>query len=381
MKKKIIAIIVAVALLTVGFTAIPIMADAAAGTMTHVQLTPDNVTLGPNVAQHFTAQALDKNNQPVSNVNYFWVVTDGGGTIDTTGIFTAGTTAGTYTNTVEVIAVQGKNVKLATASVIVAATTSQVTYVLVTPATAKIATSGTQQFTARAYDSNNNAITGLTYDWAATGTGSINISSGLFTAGASTGTATVTATAQPSGIKCTATVKVTTNTTPTTTPTTTPNENTGKISLFNMFMRYLKGANSDNFLGGQWQVKNSSGNIDTYNLFLGVVNSVSGTTLNITPNGQSAADFTLAANAVIQPKGTVFVANDKVTVLTVNGQITMISKIAAISTTQLPPGLNKQDNNDNRPGKNTPPGWSQGKKTGWNKNPSNGDTGSHSNGN
>ena len=31
MKKKIIAIIVAVALLTVGFTAIPIMADAAAG--------------------------------------------------------------------------------------------------------------------------------------------------------------------------------------------------------------------------------------------------------------------------------------------------------------------------------------------------------------
>ena len=381
MKKKIIAIIVAVALLTVGFTAIPIMADAAAGTMTHVQLTPNNVTLGPSVAQHFTAQALDKNNQPVSNVNYFWVVAAGGGTIDTTGIFTAGTTAGTYTNTVEVIAVQGKNVKLATASVIVAATTSQVTYVLVTPATAKIATSGTQQFTARAYDSNNNAITGLTYDWAATGTGSINISSGLFTAGASTGTATVTATAQPSGIKCTATVKVTTNTTPTTTPTTTPNENTGKISLFNMFMRYLKGANSDNFLGGQWQVKNSSGNIDTYNLFLGVVNSVSGTTLNITPNGQSAADFTLATNAVIQPKGTVFVANDKVTVLTVNGQITMISKIAAISTTQLPPGLNKQDNNDNRPGKNTPPGWSQGKKTGWNKNPSNGDTGSHSNGN
>ena len=46
MKKKIIAIIVAVALLTVGFTAIPIMADAAAGTITHVQITPNNVTLG-----------------------------------------------------------------------------------------------------------------------------------------------------------------------------------------------------------------------------------------------------------------------------------------------------------------------------------------------
>ena len=377
MKKKIIAIIVAVALLTVGFTAIPIIADAAAGTMTHVQLTPGNVTLGTGALQHFTAQALDKSNQPVSNVNYFWVAAAGGGSIDAAGIFTAGTVVGTYADTVEVIAVQGKNVQLATASVVVAATTNSVTYVLVTPATAKIATSGTQAFTAQAYDSNNVAIPGLTYIWPATGAGTIS-SSGLFTAGTAAGTASVTATVQ--GISGTATVKVT-GTTPTTTPTTTPIENNSKSSLFSIFKHYLKNIGSDNFLGGQWQIKNSSGTTDTYNLISGVVQTVSATTpitLTVLPNGQTTAvTYTITTTTVIQPKDAVFAANDKVIVLTVNGQVTMISKITAGSTTQLPPGLKK--NSDNRQGKNTPPGWSKGNKTGWNKDSSNSNNHSGSN--
>jgi hypothetical protein len=372
MKKKIIAIIVAVALLTVGFTAIPIMADAAAGTMTHVQLTPNNVTLATGAAQHFTAQALDNNNQLVSNINYFWVVTAGGGTIDNAGVFTAGA-VGTYNETVEVIAVQGKTVKVAAASVIVAATSGSVTYVLVTPAAANIAPSGTQQFTAQGYDSNNVAIPSLTYVWAATGAGTI-VSSGLFTAGTAVGTASVTATIQ--GISGTATIKVTAA------PTTI--ENPGKTNLFNMFKGYLKNIGSDNFLGGQWQVKNSSGTTDTYNLISGVVQTVSSTTpitLTVLPNGQTnPVTYTLTASTVIQPKNTTFAANDKVMIITVNNQVTMVSKIIAPSTTQLPPGLNKQGNNDNRHGKDTPPGWSQGKKAGWNKNSSNGNGGSNSNG-
>ena len=369
MKKKIIAILIAVALLSVGLTTIPIMADAAAGTMTHVQLTPNNVTLATGAAQHFTAQALDNNNQPVSNINYFWVVTAGGGTIDNAGVFTAGA-VGTYNETVEVIAVQGKTVKVAAASVIVAATSGSVTYVLVTPAAANIAPSGTQQFTAQGYDSNNVAIPSLTYVWAATGAGTV-VSSGLFTAGTAAGTASVTATVQ--GISGTATIKVTA------TPTTI--ENPGKTNLFNMFKGYLKNIGSDNFLGGQWQVKNSSGGIDTYNLVSGVVQTASATSLTIIPNGQTnPVTYTLTASTVIQPKNTTFSANDKVMIITVNNQVTMVSKITAPSTTQLPPGLNKQGNNDNRQGKDTPPGWSKGKKTGWNKNSSNGNGGSNSNG-
>jgi hypothetical protein len=336
--------------------------------MTDVQLTPEKVALVTNTTQQFTVHAYDNNDQPVTNVNYFWVVAEGGGSIDSNGLFTAGTTDAT----IEVIAVQGKVIKPATAQVTVEATLGTLDHIKVTPSTANVAPSGTQQFTAQGFDAHDVALSISAYTWDATGAGSIN-SSGFFTAGTSTGTATVTATT--SGIQGTATVNVTTNPNPTTTPTTAGDHR--KSSLFSLFKRYLKNIGSGNFMGGQWQVKNSSGNIDTYNLFSGVVQTVSGTTLNITPNGQPAADFTLATNAVIQPKGTVFVANDKVIVLTVNGQITMISKITADSTTQLPPGLRK--NNDNRQGKDTPHGWTHGKKTGWNKD-SNGDNGSNANG-
>jgi hypothetical protein len=377
MKKKIIAILIGVALLTVGFTAIPIMADPAAGQMTHVQLIPNNVTLAAGGTQHFTAQALDYNNQPASTVNYFWVVAAGGGTIDNTGFFKADAVTGTYKDTVEVIAVQGKIIKMTTASVIVATTSGSVTYVLVTPVNVNLATSATQQFTAQGYDSNNAAVSGLTFVWGATGAGTIT-TSGSFTAGITPGKATVTATVQ--GISGSMEVKVT-STAP---PTTTPDENHGKSSLFGMFSRYLKNIGSDNFLGGTWQVKNSSGTTDTYNLISGVVQTVSATapiTLTVLPNGQATAvPYTITTTTVIQPKDAVFAANDKVIILTVNNQVTMISKITADSTTQLPPGL-KKNNNDNRQGKDTPPGWSQGKKTGWNKDSSNNGSGSESNGN
>ena len=314
--------------------------------------------MAPGTTQHFIAQALDNNNQAVSNVNYFWVVTAGGGTIDNTGIFTAGT-AGTYNDTVEVIAVQGKTIKLATGSVIVAANSSPITYVTVTPANVKIALSGTQQFTAQGYDSNNVAIPNLTYVWTVAGTGSID-SSGLFTAGGAKGTATVTATTQTISGK--ATVTVTSN------PTPTSIGNYSKGSLFSMLKGYLKNIGSDNFLGGQWQIKNSSGTIDTYKLISGVVQTASATSLTIIPNGQTAvSSFTLTSTSVIQPKNAVLAANDKVIVLTVNDQVTTITKITAISTTQLPPGLKNHDKDDNQQGNNTPPGWSHGKKTGWNK--------------
>jgi hypothetical protein len=82
---------------------------------------------------------------------------------------------------------------------------------------------------------------------------------------------------------------------------------------------------------------------------------------------------------VIQPKNTTFAANDKVMIITVNNQVTMVSEITAPGTSQLPPGL-KKEGNDNRQGKDTPPGWSRGNKTGWNTNSSNGDTGSETNG-
>ena len=379
MKKKIFAIIMIVALLTVGLSAIPIMADPSNGQLTHVKLTPENVALVTGTTQKFTVQALDENKQPVANVNYFWVVAEGGGSIDSTGLFTAGTTDAT----VEVIAVQGRIVKSATAEVKVEAAIGALDHIKVTPAIANVLPSGTQQFTAQGYDALGVAIS-VTPTWTTTatgptGTGSISSASGLFTAGTSTGTATVTATA--SGKSGTATVNITINPTPTTTPA--ANENHDKSSLFNMFKHYLKNIGSDSFLGGTWQVKNSNGTTDTYNLISGVVQTVSATTpitLTVLPNGQTTAvPYTITTTTVIQPNDAVFVAKDKVIVLTINDQTVMVSKITADSPTQLPPGL-KKNNNDNRQGKDTPPGWSQGKKNGWNKDSSNGDNNNGSNG-
>ncbi|HLF07711.1 MAG TPA: exo-alpha-sialidase, partial [Thermoplasmata archaeon] len=74
-----------------------------------------------------------------------------------------------------------------------AAASQGVARVGVVPATATITTDQTQQFTATAYDSNNNPLQGITFSWAATD-GSVG-ASGLLTP-QKTGTHTVTATAQ-----------------------------------------------------------------------------------------------------------------------------------------------------------------------------------------
>src|SRR3972149_4927694 len=61
--------------------------------------------------------------------------------------------------------------------------------VTVTPATATVQVGGTQQFAAQGYDASNVAISGLTYFWAAGGSGTIT-ATGLFTAGNTPGTYT-----------------------------------------------------------------------------------------------------------------------------------------------------------------------------------------------
>jgi hypothetical protein len=309
-------------------------------------------------------------------------VAAGGGTINATGLFTAGST-GTYTNTVEVVAVQGTTVELATTSVTVVASVGTLDHILVTPGTASVAPSGTQQFTAQGYDANNVAISGLTYTWSVVGTSGTISSTGLFTAGTATGTDTVQANAQgtttPTG---SATVTVTTTPAVTTTTAIT-NHNNNKSSLISLLKHYLKNIGSGNFLGGQWQVKNSSGGVDTYAVIEGVVQSASATSLVIIPNGQTATStLTLTTSTVIQPKNATLAAGDTVMVLTLNNQVTMVSEINAATTTntaQNAPGYGNRDNG-NHHGVNIPHGWSQSGQNGWNHGSSSGSSGSGSNG-
>ena len=373
MKKKILLVLVAVAVLSMGLAAIPVLADTV-GQLHSVQLAPNNPILVVGTTQQFGAQAYDESNQALTNVNYFWLVTAGGGTISSTGLFTAGSVPGTFTNTVEVIAAQGTIVKTAGVTVIVTGTPGPLDHVQVTPASATIIPGGTKLFAAQGYDAANIPIAGLNYTWSITAGGGTMDTTGLFTAGTTAGTFTGTvqaATIQGAITKTgNATVIIAANptTTTTTTPITTPTPKASpKIDvnkLINMFKGYLNNAGFDNFLGGQWQVKNGTA-IDTIKIIPGIVQTASATTLVIVQNGQTAAStFSLTSDTVIQPKNTVLAANDKVIVVTTNDQVSLVVKVTVPSTTALPLGLNKKDD-DSRDGKNTPPGWSKGDKTGW----------------
>jgi hypothetical protein len=150
----------------------------SAGTVT---VSPATVILPTGGTQQFTA--TDSAGLPVT-----WSAT--GGTISSGGLYTAGTTTGTFT----VTARDSSNSK-GTASVTIQSSAPTVT---VSPATVILPTGGTQQFTAT--DS-----AGLPVTWSATG-GTIS-SSGLYTAGTTTGTFTVTAT-DSSNSKGTASVTI-----------------------------------------------------------------------------------------------------------------------------------------------------------------------------
>lgn len=363
MKKKIIAILIAVALVGVGLSqVIPAMADAP-GPLDRVQIVPATSTLAPGAIQQFTAQGYDSSNAAVPNVNYFWMVTAGGGTISTAGLFTAGSVLNTYTNTVQVVAVQGNLVKLANATVTVTGTFGALDRVVVTPASATLAPGGTKQFSAQGYDASNVAIPGLGYTWSVVAGGGTISATGLFAADTATGTFanTIKASATLNTITKfgTAAVTVATNG--------APSPKLDNKKLVGLFSGYVANIGFGNFLGGQWQVKNGAGT-DTIKAIPGLVREVTGTSLTVLQNGQTTpSTFVLSSGVTILPKGTQLAVNDKVVVITVNDQVKLVMEISTPGTSESsPPGLRKHDD-DKREGKDTPLGWSHGKKTGWNK--------------
>src|SRR4051812_23318404 len=70
------------------------------GALTSITVTPTPVTLATNGTQQFVAVGKDAGGNAIL-INPVWSVASGGGTINaSTGVFTAGTTAGTFANTV-----------------------------------------------------------------------------------------------------------------------------------------------------------------------------------------------------------------------------------------------------------------------------------------
>ncbi|HEX8698194.1 MAG TPA: hypothetical protein VF815_05115, partial [Myxococcaceae bacterium] len=151
------------------------------GALATIELTPSTATLSINGTQQFTATGKDSAGNTVS-ITPTWSVVNGGGSINATGLFTAGTTAGTFAQTVRA----SSGTISATASVTV--NPGPVQTVAVSPASATLQVRGTQQFTATATDAWGNAVSGTaTWSVSSTTVGTID-ASGVFTAGPTAGT-------------------------------------------------------------------------------------------------------------------------------------------------------------------------------------------------
>ena len=67
----------------------------------HITVAPDPADVVVGTTQQFTAASYDAAGNPISGLPIAWSVVNGGGAINPSGLFTAGTATGSYANTVQ----------------------------------------------------------------------------------------------------------------------------------------------------------------------------------------------------------------------------------------------------------------------------------------
>lgn len=267
------------------------------GPLATITVTPNPATLAINITQQFVAVGRDVggNIVPITPV---WSVVAGGGAINaTTGLFTAGTVPGTYTNTVRA------SVGLLGGFATVIVTTGPLASITVTPNPASVQTLNTQQFVAIGRDAGGNVFV-MTPVWSIiNGGGTINANSGLFTAGAVAGTYANTVQATSGTVSGTATVTVTAAAPVLATITVSPDPAsmlTNATQLFAAVGRDALGVIIP--IAPVWTVVNGGGNI---NLGTGLftAGAVAGTFLNTVRAtvGAISGDADVIVTAVIPP--------------------------------------------------------------------------------
>jgi endoglucanase Acf2 len=163
--------------------------------LSSISVTSPAITVVPGGTLQMTGTGYDQYGA-VTAATIAWTVS-GGGTISSTGLFTAGTTNGTYTVTAKSGTITGtKVIRVGAAPVL--------TTIQVTPSNTSVEKGATQQYTASTLDQYNDPIT-ATVTWSVSGGGNIN-STGLFT---STGVGSFTVTATSGSKTGTTPVKVT----------------------------------------------------------------------------------------------------------------------------------------------------------------------------
>jgi hypothetical protein len=255
--------------------------NVIAGPLATITVTPNPATMVIGATQQFTAVGRDAAGNVVTIVPSWSVVASGGSINPTSGLFTAGTTAGSFANTVR--ASVGTIAGTATVNV----TPGPLATITVTPNPQTLQAGTTQQYTAVGRDAGGNVLT-ITPAWSvANGGGTINAGTGLFTAGNTTGTFTNTVTATSGTISGAATVTVTAVPAVLTTIIVSPNPDTLDAGATQQFSAVGRDANGNPFpISPVWSVANGGGTISSTGLFTagtiggrfdGTVHATSGT--------------------------------------------------------------------------------------------------------
>jgi hypothetical protein len=174
-----------------------------AGALALITVTPNPVTLGIQTTQQFTAVGHDAFSNVVA-ITPAWTATPAAGGITAAGgMFTSGTTLGTFANAVTATA--GGLSGSATVTVVA----GPLTTITVTPNPVTLLTGAQQQFTAVGRDAGGNIVP-ITPVWSTINPpGTINAGTGLFTAGTTTGLYSNSVRATVGTVFGTATVTVT----------------------------------------------------------------------------------------------------------------------------------------------------------------------------
>lgn len=291
-RARITRVILGVAAAGLLTSACDVHGTSAPGTLSTLSVSPDPKTLAINGTQQFAAVGTDFAGVSVS-ITPEWSVVAGGGTISSSGLFTAGTAPGTYASTVK--ATSGR--MSTTATVVV--TVGPLATLTITPSPATLVIGATQQFTVVGHDASGNAVA-ITPSWTVVaGGGAIDLASGLFTAGNTSGTYANTVRANVGALTALASVHV--NSGPLATITVTPNPVTMPAGSAQRFTAVGTDAGG-NVIGITpiWSVVTGGGSIDasigdftagtTAGTFAGTVQATSGTlsgsatvTVTVTP--------------------------------------------------------------------------------------------------
>jgi|GEM_PF-1149024 len=145
-----------------------------------ISVTPLSASLQTSTTQQFSAVAKDQYGNLVSpQPTLTWTVNSGGGSINSSGLYTAGSTAGPFT----ISATDSVSGVVGHAGVTVTLPPPVLTSIAITPFSVSMAIGGTKQFTAVAKDQYGNPLSiQPSFTWNASGGGLID-TNGLYTAG------------------------------------------------------------------------------------------------------------------------------------------------------------------------------------------------------